>query len=204
MTSSPITELAILPLLTPLTPSIQSHLSKAKKILESASGHTFTYYTPKVSTSTSSKSKVYIIGAWDSVAAHKKFLVSEENLGSLELLKMDVNVEGIEMWHVDMGGGDRKVAADDTMVKGIVRCHVKKGEKERNGGSFSGLSDLNVDGVKGGWRILEDGEKDEEWNGVYFGNEEFSSVTEIVEERLGGIGQIECCNLEVLEVDAGI
>lgn len=87
-----VTELAIFPLTHRLTkncPTLPSSLIQklliAKFALEAASGHSF-YYFQQIE----DPSIIYIVGAWDSIAAHHTFLPSPENQRLLELLKDDI------------------------------------------------------------------------------------------------------------------
>jgi hypothetical protein len=76
-----VTELAILPLIHPVTkefPSLPSSLIKklqtAKFVLQRESGHSFHYFQQL-----EDPSIIYILGSWDSVAAHSAFLPSFDN-----------------------------------------------------------------------------------------------------------------------------
>lgn len=102
------TEIAILPLTHPLTPSnptlppsLIKKLQTAKLVLETASGFDFFYFQQA-----EDPSIIYIIGEWESVEAHGVFLKSKENLALLEQLKDDIVREGegdkiMQMWHLD-------------------------------------------------------------------------------------------------------
>jgi quinol monooxygenase YgiN len=94
-----VTELAILPLTHPLTndsPALPSalilKLLKARSVLESVSGHSFHYFQQ-----VEDPSIIYILGSWDSVAAHGSFLPSSENQNLLELFKDDIVMPGEEV-----------------------------------------------------------------------------------------------------------
>ncbi|KAG9239672.1 hypothetical protein BJ875DRAFT_447336 [Amylocarpus encephaloides] len=100
--SSPIriTEVAILPLNHPnpvyLPYYTLDHLAMAKNVLEASSGHTFTYYR-----SLNEPPALYLFGSWDSFEAHAAFLPSPVNLELLKLLKDDLRIDAIQMWHLD-------------------------------------------------------------------------------------------------------
>lgn len=94
-----VTELAILPITHSLTkefPALPPHLIQklqtAKSVLEKASGRAFYYFQQVEDTSI-----IYILGSWESVAAHREFLPSVENQRLLELLKDDIVMPGKEV-----------------------------------------------------------------------------------------------------------
>ena len=102
----PVSEIAVLPLSQPITkdnptlpePIIQK-LKQAKEVLETGSGYPFRIFQQIEDPST-----VYILGLWDSVAAHTTFLASPENTGLLELFKDDISFIGdrpLTMWHLE-------------------------------------------------------------------------------------------------------
>ncbi|KAH6673195.1 hypothetical protein B0J14DRAFT_592708 [Halenospora varia] len=104
-----VTEFAILPLNpityppdtlsleSPLPTALTQKLHQAQQTLQTASAHGFHFFRQVEDTS-----KLYILGAWDSVAAHETFLPSKENIELLDLLQDDVVIEGIVMYHLDI------------------------------------------------------------------------------------------------------
>ncbi|EPE32307.1 hypothetical protein GLAREA_07440 [Glarea lozoyensis ATCC 20868] len=197
-----VTELAIL-LLTPPTPFLLSNLRAAQETLQQASAHKFTYYKPSTtSTTTTIISKIYLIGTWDSVSAHNTFLSSQENLDLLELLKGEIQVEGIEMWHVDIVTRGVYEPLGAMEVSGLVRCYL---DEERSAGSaekLKGLMILEEMGIKGGWRITENNEAGVEWDGLFLGRgDDFDIIANVVEERLSRTGRVEICKQELFDLD---
>ncbi|KAK2755476.1 hypothetical protein FQN54_006413 [Arachnomyces sp. PD_36] len=165
-----VTELALLHLLNPLTPSLKSKLLSAKQAMESFTSHDFHFYTQL-----QDPSYVYIIGTWDSVEQHREvWLPSERNQEILRELEGEVCVEW--MFHVDLGDGKGAVADDvaplDAPVLGVARYFVKPGSKDGFGRELREKRGV-IEGyvkprrVAGGWRV----------DGKEGGEEEFVQFT---------------------------
>ncbi|PUU74757.1 hypothetical protein B9Z19DRAFT_1110471 [Tuber borchii] len=145
---------------TPTTPAVKTLLGNAQKTLTSASGgHPFTLLTQIESPNT-----IYLIGSWDSVAAHNSFLASGENQRLLAEAKDVLSVD--VMYHAEMNAAVPLGAP----VLGVGRHHVKPGMKsgfEECFGRVRGLlrSFTGVWEVAGGWRVDEGGEEKAEKGG---------------------------------------
>lgn len=185
----PVTEFALLPLTHALTqenpslpPSLITKLKTAKTVLETASKYTFHYFQQ-----IEDPSIIYIIGKWDSPAAHGIFLPSPENQRLLEMLKDDIESEDpkrkMSMWHLDsdvfkIDKGEEWVF--DAPVISCNRNFVAKEKKEGFEKKFREVKYLLEEYTKpykvvGGWRIekeSEESEEKEEW--VFFSG--FESV----------------------------
>ncbi|KAF3762682.1 hypothetical protein M406DRAFT_333053 [Cryphonectria parasitica EP155] len=176
----PVTELAFLPLAqgtTPASPALHAKLQKSIQVMQTAlgiPGRRFTYYqsleTPQL---------LYLLGDWRSPSEHRdQFLPSPENQELLQLLRDDLDIPRIEMYHVDVPNA--AVPADAPVLSlGWFRVRGQdKAAFEGRAKSWAWLSrrDPGQDGVgeasAGGWRIekASDGhdedegqEKEEEW-----------------------------------------
>lgn len=174
----PVTEFATLPLTDPLTkenpalPTVLfSKLKTAQTVLEQASGHKFRYFQQ-----IEDPSIIYIVGKWDSPAAHSAFLPSQENQHLLQLLEGTIsNLKGrkMEMWHLDTDVFSLPTIADDKWVFSapVISCgrHFVAKEKktafEQKFGEVKGLLEkfTRPYQVVGGWRIEKEVEGKEEW-----------------------------------------
>ncbi|RPB05073.1 hypothetical protein L873DRAFT_1785753 [Choiromyces venosus 120613-1] len=128
---------------TPSSPVVKSNLSNAVKVLTAASGHPFSLLTQ-----IESPNIVYLIGAWDSVSAHKAFLVSAENQ------KLLADAEGVlgvhDMYNVEMDTSALPLGAP---VVSIVRLHVKPGMKKGFDACLGKVSGMLTQ-VTGGWETV--------------------------------------------------
>ncbi|RFU34616.1 hypothetical protein B7463_g1699, partial [Scytalidium lignicola] len=168
-----VTELAILPLSTPpengiLPSGFLDKLSTAKKVLDNASGYNFHFFQQ-----VEDPSLVYIIGRWSSVAAHDVFLPSDENKRLLELLKDDITISSVIMYHLDVdvynmiGEADKKNVSEAPTIS-CNRHFVPAAKKEGFIEQFQKIKGLLQDftnpfKVVGGWRIEKESEEKEEW-----------------------------------------
>jgi hypothetical protein len=150
-----LAQLAILPLTSPLSilPYPSSKNSKtAHFVLESRSGHPFFLFQQ-----IEDPSMLYIVGKWDSVAAHHDFLPSASNQKLLDTLKEDIAMSGtderqMEMWHLDndvfsLGNsqGDRSVFT--APARSCNRHFVPVEKKAGSGG--------NLGNSGGSWRSIQ-------------------------------------------------
>lgn len=166
----PVTELAILPLTSQADLYSSSFLAKllqSQKVMANAlgtSGRRFTYYQ-----GIEDPRNLYLIGDWESPAEHwEQFIPSAQNQALLELLKDEFDIEGIEMYHVDVACAEVPVGAE---VVSIGWHRVRKEDKEGFERVFAecrGWLDGYVSGDEkpaGGWRVEKDPERQdgEEW-----------------------------------------
>lgn len=170
----PITELAVLPLAHPTIAetTLIEKFKTAKTVLEKSSGFIF-----RIFQQVEDPSLVYIVGRWDSTAAHEAFLASAENKELLELIKDDIATTGdqkIQMWHLDADLYALGPEQTSTFTAPIISCnrHFMPPEKKKGfQDTFDGVKGLLEQftkpfGVVGGWRIEKesvDGEEREEW-----------------------------------------
>jgi len=162
----PVTELALLPLTTPLSSTLITKLLAAQSVLTSASGHPFHIYQQ-----IEDPSLLYILGKWDSVAAHHVFLSSEENQKLLESLKDDLDLEKIVLYHLDadifaLEEGKKSVLEAETIS--LNRHFVPASKRDGFQEKFNGVKGLLDEYTKpfrvvGGWRIEKESEEKEEW-----------------------------------------
>lgn len=177
----PVSEIAVLPLSQPITKdnptlpeSIIQKLRQAKEVLQTASSYPFRIFQQIEDPST-----VYILGLWDSVAAHTTFLASPENQGLLDLFKDDISFVGdrpLTMWHLE---GDFFALDPLSELKLVftapavsyTRHFVPVEKKEEFDSKFQevrGILEAYTKPFKavGGWRIEKeevDGKDREEW-----------------------------------------
>ena len=149
----PVTELAHFLLKHPYRsshPSILSALPTAKKVLERASGCKFHFFS--VSPNGSEASEVYILGHWQSVAAHQAFLPSEENQELLKLVEGLLDVEW--MFHLDdqkvfgTEGGDEAREVLDAMATnedGMKLVRVSLADENDRGDEGCALGEKRAD-----------------------------------------------------------
>jgi heme-degrading monooxygenase HmoA len=176
----PVTEFAILPLTHLLTKeslslpvSLVEKLQTAKSVLETASKYPFHYFQQ-----VEDPSIIYIIGKWDSPAAHEKFLPSPENQQLLEMLKDDISTEGekpgkkMSMWHLDVDVFDISRKENSWVFEApVISCNrhfVAKDKKEGFKEKFNEVRYILEDftkpySVAGGWRIEKESPEKEEW-----------------------------------------
>lgn len=178
----PVTELAILPLTHALTKedtsslpnSLIPKLRTAKSVLETASGHPFHYFQQ-----VEDPSILYLVGKWESVAAHAAFLPSADNRRLLALLKDDIVMESddaekkMAMWHLDTDVFcfDGSESVKSVFTAKTIRLDQYFVPKEKNAvfaerlGEVRGLleSFTKPYQVVGGWRIEKEEEAKEEW-----------------------------------------
>lgn len=168
-----VTELATLrlaPGTAVSTPSLQAHLARAKEVLESALGikRRFNFYQD-----TRDPSVLYIIGEWGSPAEHwDDFVPSAENQELLELLQDEI--EGIEMYHVDVPNAD----VPSMEVVNLAWFTVRREDKDAFEEHWTGFGRLTnklathderrgTSQRAGGWRVEKEESKhesdDEEW-----------------------------------------
>lgn len=153
----PITEIALLRLLPPTSPSDSSLLTKlshAKQVMQDYTNRTF-YYLQQLEDPT----LIYIIGEWDSLDQHMNhFIPSPANQTLLETLKNDLTVE--YLIHIDTPQDDLPIPRTGDHIVGIVRHFINPGEK----GNFTETFETNKKylehyvteargSIKGGWRI---------------------------------------------------
>lgn len=164
-----VTELAILPLIDPTNSfpgALIDKLKTARTVLETASGHKF-YYFQQIE----DPSFIYLLGRWDSVATHQEFLPSVENQKLLELLKHEISINGIRMWHLD---ADIFTPAEMTQLvleAPTISCNrhfVSAGKKEDFEQQFQEVKSILDEYTKpysaiGGWRIEKETNEKEEW-----------------------------------------
>ena len=188
-----ITELAILPLLRPLTPKTISNLGIAKDVLDRASGFAFTYHLPH--NHPDSSQNLYLFGNWGTVAAHEQFLVSKENLELLELLNEEIRIGGIEMWHIE---GDVLGWRHQIKAPAFGSCKVGAENRQKFAQEMEAFECVGV--FEGGWKIGEvDGDVAgvREWSGFWK-----DSRTQEIEEIVVGLGgTVVAERLKVLDVD---
>jgi heme-degrading monooxygenase HmoA len=171
----PVTELATIPITTPLpanTPlpsTLYQKLLHAKAVLESAAGYKFHYYRQ-----IEDPSIFYILSRWSSVAAHASFLPSPENQALLELLKDDIDSEKMTMYHLDTDifdvpeGKKGVIGVEGAEVVSLNRHFVSVEKKDGFREGFNGVKGLLEKytepwQVVGGWRIERESEGKEEW-----------------------------------------
>jgi heme-degrading monooxygenase HmoA len=171
-----VTELATLPLThnvtkeEPVLPdAVIEKLKTARTVLEKASGYSFNYFQQ-----VEDPSIVYLIGRWDSTAAHGEFLPSPENQRLLEMLKDDILTEGekkMSLWHLDAESLTLRVAGKNVLEAPVIsfnRHFVPSSKKEGFSRKFAEVNGL-LEGftepfaVSGGWRIEKDTEEKDEW-----------------------------------------
>ena len=176
-----VTEFAVFPLARPITkdnPTLAvdliKNLKQAKAVLESVSGYRFRYFQQ-----IEDPSIIYIMGLWDSVAAHDAFLASPENQKLLELFKDDLRWTGdrmITLWHLE---GDVFALDPSSDLKSVftaptISCNrhfVPTEKKVEFASKFKEVRGVLEDYSKpfkaiGGWRIEKeqvDGKEREEW-----------------------------------------
>ncbi|PQE26800.1 dimeric alpha-beta barrel protein [Rutstroemia sp. NJR-2017a BVV2] len=180
----PVTELAILPLtyvLTSSNPTLPTSIIEkfrtAKAALEHASGYTFLYFQQ-----IEDPTIIYIIGKWESAAAHREFLPLKENLALLELFKDDIVMQGEEgrkmaMWHLDadiFGLKPTRMGEKSVLRAPVISCNryfIPANKKDDFVKKFSEVKGLLEDyttpyPVMGGWRIEKEsieGKERDEW-----------------------------------------
>ncbi|CAD6441901.1 c14056da-f1eb-42eb-b886-77d1f9d946b2 [Sclerotinia trifoliorum] len=163
----PCTELALLPLTTPLSPHLIPKLQIAKHVLETAAGYPCYFYQQ-----VENPSYIYIVGTWDSPQHHERFIPSVQNLG-----------RGIRMWHLQCDallslrlGIDKEPEEADSKKKSpfsapIISCtryFITSSNKEGFREKFDSVKHVLADEVReyeieGGWRIEKEAEDKEEW-----------------------------------------
>ncbi|KUJ15551.1 uncharacterized protein LY89DRAFT_588084 [Mollisia scopiformis] len=174
----PVTEFAILPLTHPLTKenptlpsSVIEKLKTAKEVLETASKNSFHYFQQ-----IEDPSIIYIIGKWDSPAAHGTFLPSPENQRLLGLLKDDI-ASGVDpdkkmsMWHLDVDAFEVGKLEKWVFEAPVISCNRHFVPKQRREGfekQFNQVKYLLEEYTKpykviGGWRVEKESEEKEEW-----------------------------------------
>jgi heme-degrading monooxygenase HmoA len=177
----PVSEFAVIPLTQPITQdypalpkTLIQNLKYAKEVLESASGYGFRYFQQ-----IEDPSLIYILGLWDSVAAHDGFVASPENQRLLELFKNDISMTGdrkMTLWHLE---GDIFALNPSSALKSVFtvpaisinRHSVPAEKKEGFVNKFQEVRDILEDYAKpfkvvGGWRIEKEevnGKEREEW-----------------------------------------
>lgn len=179
-TTMPVTEFAILPLTHPLTkehislpfPLIEK-LKTARSALETASKHPFHYFQQ-----IEDPSIIYIIGKWDSPAAHAKFLPSPENQRLLEMLKDDIVAvnedpdKRMSMWHLDVDVFDTVEGNEKWVFEApVISCTRHFIQKEKREAFEKRTSEVRYllgeftrpYKVVGGWRIEKESAEKEEW-----------------------------------------
>ncbi|KAG4034846.1 hypothetical protein MFRU_002g01960 [Monilinia fructicola] len=184
----PCTELALLPLTSPLAPALISKFQRAKHVLEAAAGYPCLFYVQ-----VENPSLLYIVGTWESPEHHERFLPSVENLGLFDLLGEDVLVgaglgetvegKGIRMWHlecdalsplrteVDEGIGEEDAKKKSPFSAPIISCNRHFVTSYNKGGFSKKLEEVRyaLDAetkeyeIEGGWRIEKEAEDKEEW-----------------------------------------
>ncbi|APA09740.1 predicted protein [Sclerotinia sclerotiorum 1980 UF-70] len=184
----PCTELALLPLTSPLSPRLIPKLRIAKHVLETAAGYPCYFYQQ-----VENPSYIYIVGTWESPQHHERFIPSVENLGLFDLLKGEVVVgvgvgetvegRGIRMWHLDCDalqplrvGTEKGPGEEDSKKKSpfsapIISCNRyfitssnKEGFREKYGAVKHVLAEEAKEyEIEGGWRIEKEAEDKDEW-----------------------------------------
>lgn len=105
------------------SPTLLANLSKAKTVMEKASGFKFHYYHGVEDTSV-----VFILGAWPSVEYHMQdFIPSQSNQELLALLKGQVVVEW--MFHLDIDQTKTALPLTRKFIA-IGRHIIKDGERD--------------------------------------------------------------------------
>ncbi|EXJ88964.1 hypothetical protein A1O3_02028 [Capronia epimyces CBS 606.96] len=141
----PVTELALLRLLPGIevsSPALLANLSKAKDVMEGASGHKFQYYH-----CIEDPSLIFIIGAWASVTFHmQEFIPSRANQEILSLLKDQITVHW--MFHLDIDQTATPLPLQGHALA-IGRHFIDKGEKDVFQSRFEASRD-ELEGVIGG------------------------------------------------------
>ncbi|TGO23217.1 hypothetical protein BPAE_0140g00240 [Botrytis paeoniae] len=184
----PCTELALLPLTSPLSPRLIPKLRTCKHVLERASGYPCHFYQQ-----VENPSYMYIVGTWESPGHHERFLPSLENLGLFDLLRGEVvlgvgigeTVEGrgIRMWHLEgdalsslRTGIDEGIGEEDAKKKSpfsapIISCnrhYISSHNREGFSAKFNEVkhaleNETEEYEIEGGWRIEKEAEDKEEW-----------------------------------------
>lgn len=170
----PVTELAILHLKSGVSltdPSCRARLLQAKRVMENAlgiPGRQFVYYQ-----GVEDPSMLFLLGDWRSPCEHwEEFIPSPENQQLLELLKDDLDVPRIQMYHVDV-----PIATIPANSEGIcigwyrIRMEDKARFEEQMAHHTQLPSDILTQGreAAGGWRIEkpDDVEDEEQWVHFY-------------------------------------
>ncbi|ROW06369.1 hypothetical protein VPNG_07526 [Cytospora leucostoma] len=154
----PVTELATLPLAPGVSladEGFRAKLLRSKIVMENAlgiHGRRFAYYQ-----STEDYDLLYLLGDWQSTGEHwEEFIPSPANQELLELLKHDLDLPGIEMYHVDIPAAEVPTYADTISIGwSQVRQDDQAGFEKK----FSRYKEWAKDHFRqgrvpaGGWRI---------------------------------------------------
>lgn len=161
----PVTEFSLLTVLPPNSatePPLSALLSRVETELTKASGKPFHVYLV-------GKDTLYLIGAWDSIAAHEEYLYSDANRELLEAI--DGIVEATELLHVDVDCEKLPLKKEVWIKRGEEE--IKESEEEMNPEEIDSLKGTMGErvvggdkGVKGGWvidhRMLNEDDEEEE------------------------------------------
>ncbi|KAJ4394771.1 hypothetical protein N0V93_003991 [Gnomoniopsis smithogilvyi] len=171
----PVTEVAILhlqPSVSLTEPSFRAKLLHTKKVMENAlgiPGRHFNYYQD-----IKDPSVLYLLGDWQSPSEHwDRFIPSPENQQMLELLKDDLDLPRIQMYHVDVPNAKIPASAEVVCISWYrVRTEDKVRFEEqvvqRTQCSNDGLSQGREAVGAGGWRIEKPDEFGDEEQWVHF------------------------------------
>lgn len=154
----PVTELAILPLAPGVGLSdkgIRGRLLRSKQVMETAlgiPGRRFVYYQ-----GVEDPTVLYLLGDWLSTDEHwKDFIPSPENQELLEILKHDLDIPRIEMYHIDLPAADVPTEAN---AIGIGWHTVRQDDKTSFDRRILDIKGWLKEGVSGemkpagGWRV---------------------------------------------------
>jgi quinol monooxygenase YgiN len=169
----PITEIALVHLSPDVTDddvALRSKLTHAKTVMQDYTGRRF-YYLQQLE----NPAYLYIIGEWESLDQHLiHFIPGPSNQALLESLERDLAVEWllhINASHTELplpkSDNEKKKAYHGDLIWSIARNFVKIGERENFEQAFAinkqHLQDFVTEGtVGGGWRVDNDGDKEEE------------------------------------------
>ncbi|KAL7276041.1 hypothetical protein RUND412_000985 [Rhizina undulata] len=146
-----VTEFAIFSIKPPYTASSPTLLAQLKTAIQ-------------VLTAASDPSILYLIGHWDSIAHHERFLVSQENQQLLENTKDLFTVDA--MFHVPVTKSTLPLSAP---ILTVARHYIKSEDKDKFSALWlevsSSLAEFtNPFPLVGGWRIDGLPEAMEEWD----------------------------------------
>lgn len=154
----PVTELATLPLAPGVSltdEGFRARLLRSKFVMENAlsiHGRRFAYYQ-----STEDSRLLYLLGDWQSTEEHwEEFIPSPANQELLELLQNDLDLPGIEMYHVDIPAAQVPTNADTISIGWY---QVRQGDQAAFEKRFLQYKEWAKDHFRqgrvpaGGWRI---------------------------------------------------
>lgn len=146
----PVTELAILRLTTSTyedPTEFYRNLKRAREVQEKASGYPAYYYRQM-----EDPFYVYIIGMWDSVEAHLNFLPHEENQAMLQLIRPQIVLNELTMFHIDQSIREKRDIFTSNIIN-VIRYTVDH-EPSRTRASTKPIKVPKY--AVGGWAITED------------------------------------------------